>query len=97
VPWKTSGISLPQGHLASIWTSSPRNSSLEGARQALLSADKLKEAEEITSKITYFELNANQSFMNKFVGCKFFLHTNLEYYPTVRAAISVGLKMSRRK
>ena len=64
------------------------NSSLEGARQALLSADKLQEAEEITSKITYFELNANQSFMNKFVGCKFFPHTNLEYYPTVRARLA---------
>jgi uncharacterized 2Fe-2S/4Fe-4S cluster protein (DUF4445 family) len=64
------------------------NSSLEGARQALLSIDKLKEAEEITSKITYFELNANQSFMNKFVGCKFFPHTNLEYYPTVRARLA---------
>ena len=60
------------------------NSSLEGARQALLSEAKLKEAEAITSKITYFELNANQSFMNKFAGCMFLPHTNLEYYPTVR-------------
>ena len=64
------------------------NSSLEGARQALLSIDKIKEAEQITSKVTYFELNANQDFMNKFVGCKFFPHTNLEYYPTVRARLA---------
>ena len=64
------------------------NSSLEGARQALLSIDKIKEAEQITSKVTYFELNANQNFMNKFVGCKFFPHTNLEYYPTVRARLA---------
>jgi len=60
------------------------NSSLEGARQVLLSIDRLLEAEKIATRITYFELNSSQEFMNKFVGSKFFPHTNLDYYPTVR-------------
>lgn len=37
-----------------------------------------------TSSITYFELNASEVFMNKFVGSKFLPHTNLDYYPTVK-------------
>lgn len=63
------------------------NSSLEGARQVLLSLSRLREAAEIVSQITYLELNASQQFMNKFVGSKFFPHTNLEYYPSVRAKL----------
>ncbi len=60
------------------------NSSLEGARQVLLSVERLAELEEIASRITYFELNSSQKFMNRFVGSKFFPHTNLDYYPSVR-------------
>lgn len=64
------------------------NSSLEGARQVLISEEKLQEVEEIASRITYFELNVNQSFMNKFVGSRFLPHTNLDYYPSVRARLA---------
>nr|WP_027363739.1 ASKHA domain-containing protein [Desulfotruncus alcoholivorax] len=60
------------------------NSSGEGARLVLISEDCLREAEEISRSITYFELNASEVFMNKFVGSKFLPHTNLDYYPTVK-------------
>lgn len=64
------------------------NSSGEGARQVLLSNQKRLEAEEIARRITYFELNANQQFMNKFVSSKFLPHTNLDYFPTVKARLA---------
>ncbi|GAV26331.1 ferredoxin [Carboxydothermus islandicus] len=60
------------------------NSSGEGARLVLLSKQKRVEAEEIARNITYFELNASQAFMNKFVGSMFLPHTNLDYFPTVK-------------
>ncbi|WP_449240583.1 ASKHA domain-containing protein [Desulfoscipio gibsoniae] len=60
------------------------NSSGEGAKLVLLSEESRLEAEEIARNITYFELNANEAFMNKFVGSKFLPHTNLDYYPTVK-------------
>lgn len=68
------------------------NSSGEGARLVLLSNQKRMEAETIARNITYFELNASQVFMNKFIGSKFLPHTNLDYFPTVkRKLIERGL------
>jgi uncharacterized 2Fe-2S/4Fe-4S cluster protein (DUF4445 family) len=60
------------------------NSSGEAARQVLISRAKRMEAEKIASKVTYFELNANSSFMEKFVGSKFLPHTDLDRYPSVK-------------
>ncbi|AFM40056.1 putative metal-binding protein [Desulfosporosinus acidiphilus SJ4] len=60
------------------------NSSGEAARQVLISRSKRREAETIASKVTYFELNANSSFMEKFVSSKFLPHTDLERYPSVK-------------
>lgn len=64
------------------------NSSGEGARLVLLSNQKRAEAEEIARRITYFELNANQQFMNKFISSKFLPHTNLDYFPSVKARLA---------
>ena len=63
------------------------NSSLEGARLALVSQDKREEAARVAEKITYFELNASQAFMNKFNSGQFLPHTNLDAYPTVKAKL----------
>jgi uncharacterized 2Fe-2S/4Fe-4S cluster protein (DUF4445 family) len=60
------------------------NSSGEGARLVLLSRRKLREAEEIAGRITYFELNASDVFMQKFVGSRFLPHTDLSLFPSVR-------------
>lgn len=60
------------------------NSSGEGARLVLISNSCQKDVERIAGTITYFELNAKEEFMNRFVGSKFLPHTNLDYYPTVK-------------
>jgi uncharacterized 2Fe-2S/4Fe-4S cluster protein (DUF4445 family) len=60
------------------------NSSGEGARLVLVSDASRREVEKIARTITYFELNAKEEFMNRFVGSKFLPHTNLDYYPTVK-------------
>ncbi|GAB6153907.1 ASKHA domain-containing protein [Desulfosporosinus burensis] len=60
------------------------NSSGEAARQVLLSRTKRLEAEGIAGKVTYFELNANSTFMDKFSGSKFLPHTDLDRYPSVK-------------
>lgn len=59
------------------------NSSLEGARQALVSEEKRRELEEICRRITYLELNVNTDFMARFAGSQFFPHTDIALYPSV--------------
>ncbi|MDI6813038.1 MAG: ASKHA domain-containing protein [Desulfitobacteriaceae bacterium] len=63
------------------------NSSGEGARQVLLSQAKRKEAETLAATITYFELNANPTFMDKFKSSKFLPHTDIDRYPSVKARL----------
>lgn len=70
------------------------NSSGEAARQVLISRTKRNEAEAIASKVTYFELNANSSFMEKFVSSKFLPHTELDRYPSVRKKLKSRLNSS---
>lgn len=74
---------LPRGKMVRLG-----NSSGEGARQTLLSREKRMAVENIAKNITYFELNANQTFMNKFVSSKFIPHTNMDYFPTVKAKLA---------
>ena len=64
------------------------NSSGEGARQVLLSNGKRLAAEKIAAKITYFEMNASATFMEKYAGSKFLPHTNLDFYPSVKLKLS---------
>lgn len=72
------------------------NTSAEGARQILLSLDKKKDIEHIANHITYFELNANQIFMNKFVGSKFIPHTNIEFFPSVKHKLSLRKMLGQK-
>lgn len=50
------------------------NSSGEGARLALVSRKSIEEAKDIASNITYFELIANQEFMNRFINSRYILY-----------------------
>ncbi|GAB6175073.1 hypothetical protein JCM15765_45510 [Paradesulfitobacterium aromaticivorans] len=63
------------------------NSSGEGARQVLLSQSKRREAEALAVRITYFELNTNPTFMDKFKSSKFLPHTDIDRYPSVKARL----------
>ena len=60
------------------------NSSLAGARLALLSVNAFHRAEEIANRMTYIELSVNPQFMDEFVASLFLPHTDMELFPTVR-------------
>lgn len=68
------------------------NSSGEGARLALISKDKRQELKSIAKKITYFEMNANQTFMDKFTSGLFLPDSNLDAYPSIKTKlINMGI------
>ncbi|MEW6100853.1 MAG: ASKHA domain-containing protein [Candidatus Omnitrophota bacterium] len=58
------------------------NSSLAGARQALLSYEAMKTAGEIAKKITYFELSVDAGYMDEYMAALFFPHTDLAKWAT---------------
>jgi uncharacterized 2Fe-2S/4Fe-4S cluster protein (DUF4445 family) len=59
------------------------NSSLAGAKQALLSRRGFAEAEEIRAGITYQELMVDPAYMEKFTSACFLPHTDLARFPSV--------------
>ena len=60
------------------------NTSLTGARLALLSGKAREEIYQIRDRVTYVELNVNQEFMNLFSAAKFIPHTDRALFPSVR-------------
>jgi uncharacterized 2Fe-2S/4Fe-4S cluster protein (DUF4445 family) len=63
------------------------NSSLSGARMALMSNHAFEKAQEIAKRMTYFELSVNLDFMNEFIAALFLPHTNQNLFPSVRGLI----------
>ncbi|MGQ9629271.1 MAG: ASKHA domain-containing protein [bacterium] len=61
------------------------NSSLAGAKAALLSKSARDKAEEIASKMTYIELSVDSAFMDEYVSAMFLPHTNLDLFPSVKS------------
>lgn len=59
------------------------NSSLSGARQALLSYEAMKKADDIAQKITYFELSVEAGYMDEYMAALFFPHTDLSKFPSI--------------
>jgi len=60
------------------------NSSLAGAREALLSYEALGKIKQIAKKVTYFELSVESSYMNEYVAAMFFPHTDSTRFPNVK-------------
>ena len=60
------------------------NSSLVGARQALLSLDAFNKSQEIAKKMTYLELSVDAAYMDEYVAALFFPHTDKTRFPTVK-------------
>lgn len=58
------------------------NGSLKGAALALVSDEMRNEIEEISRKITNFELSSTQGYMEEFVASLFIPHTNSELFPS---------------
>ena len=63
------------------------NSSLAGARLALLSVNAFHRAEEIANRMTYIELSVHPEFMNEFIASLFLPHTDMELFPTVKESL----------
>ncbi|MBE3574944.1 MAG: DUF4445 domain-containing protein [Firmicutes bacterium] len=59
------------------------NSSLAGARLALLSRQARQEALEIARRITYVDLSSAPSYMEEFVSALFLPHTDFSQFPRV--------------
>lgn len=59
------------------------NSSVKGARLALLSQEAFHEAQELGKKITYLELSAGNDFMDEFMAALFLPHTDMTLFPSV--------------
>lgn len=60
------------------------NSSLAGSREILLSNQAMHIAENLATKITYFELSVEPEYMEEYSQALFFPHTDLTKFPTVR-------------
>lgn len=63
------------------------NTSLAGARMALLSSDAMARAHEIGDKMTNIELCDEPSYMDEYVGSLFLPHTDIGLFPTVRESL----------
>ncbi|MCE5334574.1 MAG: ASKHA domain-containing protein [Desulfobacteraceae bacterium] len=63
------------------------NSSLAGARLALLSTSAFRKAESIASRMTYIELSVHPEFMNEFIASLFLPHTDMDLFPSAKAAL----------
>jgi uncharacterized 2Fe-2S/4Fe-4S cluster protein (DUF4445 family) len=59
------------------------NTSLAGAKTALLSRPAYARAAEIARRITYFDLMGNVRFMDEFSQANFLPHTHIEEFPSV--------------
>lgn len=60
------------------------NSSLKGAKMALLSDKARMEVEELAKQMTYLELSIGNAFMDEFVSALFLPHTDLTLFPSVQ-------------
>lgn len=61
------------------------NTSVKGARAALLSRAAFEKTRELAAKMTYLELSAGRGFMEEFVSALFLPHTDLSQFPSVEA------------
>jgi len=60
------------------------NSSIAGAKMALMSRAALGKAEEIAGRMTYFDLMTHPGYMDAFIRANFLPHTDLSLFPSVR-------------
>ncbi|MFC1621511.1 ASKHA domain-containing protein [Candidatus Omnitrophota bacterium] len=60
------------------------NTSVTGAKMAILSSEAMDKAYLIADKMTYLDLSVNPSFMNNYSAALFFPHTDIELFPSVK-------------
>jgi uncharacterized 2Fe-2S/4Fe-4S cluster protein (DUF4445 family) len=64
------------------------NTSILGAYQSLLNSESRKKVKDIADRMTYIELSADNSFYEAFMSAMFLPHTDLDRFPTVKAALN---------
>jgi len=62
------------------------NTSIKGARLALMSQEARDEALELGQKMTYLELSVGTTFMEEYVSAMFIPHTDMGLFPSVTGA-----------
>lgn len=66
------------------------NTSLAGAKLALLSKAAFEEAQGIAEQVTYYDLISCPYYYDEFMAAKFLPHTDLSRFPTVTKALKLG-------
>ena len=66
------------------------NTSIAGARAALLSEEALGRIEDVARMMTYVDLMSNAKYMDEFVKANFIPHTDVERFPSVAKAPTVA-------
>jgi len=66
------------------------NTSILGAKMALLSKDALDTAYKISKNITYYDLITYPDYMNEFMAAKFLPHTDVGKFPTIMQKVKKG-------
>ena len=71
------------------------NTSVLGAKMALLSREALQTCQEIAHKMTYYDLITHPNYMDKFMAAKFLPHTDLKKFPSVASILESGKALTR--
>jgi uncharacterized 2Fe-2S/4Fe-4S cluster protein (DUF4445 family) len=66
------------------------NTSIIGAKLALLSGEALERCYEIAKNVTYYDLITYPYYYDEFLSAKFIPHTDLERFPSVTRKLAVG-------
>jgi uncharacterized 2Fe-2S/4Fe-4S cluster protein (DUF4445 family) len=60
------------------------NTSIAGAKTALLSKEAFSAAEQIAKSMTYFDLMSHTKYMEEFIRASFLPHTDLSLFPSAK-------------
>ena len=71
------------------------NSSVAGAKRAMLSRRMFEEVNRIRERITYQELMVDPAYMEKFTSACFLPHTELAQFPSVAKRLEEGVSRAR--
>jgi uncharacterized 2Fe-2S/4Fe-4S cluster protein (DUF4445 family) len=66
------------------------NTSVIGAKMALLAKDAYEIAGILASKMTYFDLMSNNKYMEEYMSANFLPHTDIEKFPSVAQELMVS-------
>jgi uncharacterized 2Fe-2S/4Fe-4S cluster protein (DUF4445 family) len=64
------------------------NTSIAGAKMAIMSRHAMAKAEEIANRMTYFDLMNHPGYMDEFIRANFLPHTDLARFPTVEKRLA---------